>query len=607
MPDEQLDALTLPDRPDSSERSPAAPRVRAERASKSRPEKRAGPLPAGSNAEGRSFFPCNREDALVMLGSLFISPAFFLNSVRLAVQGDSVAVVASGLKRSEEKLLTGDRPERFPMLVEVRPAVMDRAPRTVAFSDVLRLVFRSKEEAEDFRFRPVEEFDTEVLEAKVEPALFGGDGEPRFEIRPPLEDGVSDVGYFADRLVAGVHGVLTLARLVDQLRTVAAEVLSPEQRHLKGDALDFGTACDVLHIGGGESTPTRRQKAIVAAFANDEGRGTRPLIESIVSKLAAEGERTEDEARQEKRWESVAHDVIRGRVELGGDHASDEGSLLLRAALLGAVVDKPVSVVAFLRSEKPSGNRVSVLASFLAGLKTGVLKMPWKEKVSDADWISSLIREIVEKRNRQETLTPLVAVRRSDADHMSTIAIHAAGHEVVSWSVTAPAIDDKITKEWSAALTSAGYQILGAGSAMHSWLVALSSGQVVEIITSEEGELSFPLLRYYFDKGQKFKRVKEVSQALDHGGMFWHRSIDASGREHLYCDVPSLPTAIERTILSGKLDAAIALSTVARKPARQKAARAARSRRLSSPPVTAEPQAPDAVPTSDAPAGDMKA
>src|SRR4051812_33237786 len=127
---------------------------------------------AESGATPRYFFPCNREDVLVLLGSLFISPDFFLNSVRLAVQDEGLAILESALRETEAELIAGGRPERFPLLIEVNRDVVSRSPRTIAFSDIIGIVFRNREEEEDFRFRPVDEFDTEALPAFVEPGLF---------------------------------------------------------------------------------------------------------------------------------------------------------------------------------------------------------------------------------------------------------------------------------------------------------------------------------------------------------------------------------------------------------------------------------------------------
>ena len=55
----------------------------------------------GLSAAQRFFFPCNREDALLFLGSLFVSPGFPLNGVRLPVDGDGIALLTEALRQAE--------------------------------------------------------------------------------------------------------------------------------------------------------------------------------------------------------------------------------------------------------------------------------------------------------------------------------------------------------------------------------------------------------------------------------------------------------------------------------------------------------------------------
>ncbi|MEN2578182.1 hypothetical protein AAER81_02750, partial [Acinetobacter baumannii] len=76
--------------------------------------------------------------------------------------------------------------------------------------------------------------------------------------------------------------------------------------------------------------------------------------------------------------------------------------------LLAVVADKPGALIAFLNAAKPSGGRVTLLASFLVGLKRGVLQTPWKEKATDARWLSLLLRQIAGAQVDARSTEPLV-------------------------------------------------------------------------------------------------------------------------------------------------------------------------------------------------------
>lgn len=572
MSGEQLDGFADAPAPDDAAKlvlPRRASRTRKPRPSKSDPEGMSGT--AGQSP--RYFFPCNREDALVLLSGMLISPAFFINGIRLAVQNDQIAIIDGALRKSEEELLSGDRPERFPLLMEIGPEVAGRSARDISPGEIVRLVFRTTEESEDFRFRPVDEFDTESLRSSVEPALFGGDGEVRFALRPPLDESDDDTGYVADRLAGAVHGALSLARSAPQLGPAIIDFFARNGSAEGPESLSFSIACEALHVVAADSVPTRRQSAVVAAFANDEGLGARALIQSVAGNFAATGSRSDEEARQESRWEATAHDAIRGRIAIDGDQVSDQGSILLRAALLGAIGDKPTSLLAFLAAEKPSGVRVTLQGSFLAGLKRGVLRTSWKDKSQDAPWISALLREVIAAPAGVGVRDSLVSVRTEVLNGHTTITIAVAGHDVVTLQAKSPDSEDHLTSEWLKSLASSGYEILGQGRSPHSWIVALTPDQPVEVSHAEAGDIHFPVMRYHLEEGRKFKKVKEVSAALENVGMFWHRSMDSMGSECLYCDLPALPGPDGRTVLSTKLSEAIALATVAPKTPKAKVKR----------------------------------
>ena len=287
------------------------------------------------------FFPCNREDALLLLGSLCISEFFPDASVRLAIQPGGIALLDQGLRRSEEDLINGGRPERFPVLIEVDQHVGKRSPRVIEYSDVLGLVFRTQSEAEDFRYRPVDEFDTDSFSCRAESEIFGLPGEPRFGIRESSDKVTLNAGRIVDRLAAGVLCLLALGNARPDCRVAIADFLGRKSREKLGkEEIDFEAAGDILLDIPSEMARSKHQRAIVPAFASFEGGSVRHLVEQVTRNFAAIPGGDEASARMESRWVEVALDVLKSRIALAGDQLSDDRSVLLRGALLGLVVDK---------------------------------------------------------------------------------------------------------------------------------------------------------------------------------------------------------------------------------------------------------------------------
>jgi len=187
-----------------------------------------------SSESKRVFFPCNREDALVLLGSLCISEFFPDQTIQLAIQPKGVALVDQGLRRAEEEMLEAGRKERFPILVEVAQGVVQEFPRVIEYKDILGLIFRNQTEADEFRFRPVDEFDTETFGFLVDGGLFGREGDPRFTIRSNDNDSECKIGRAADRLAAGVHCILSLGITNPQCRKAIAGFFSGKKDGLIG-------------------------------------------------------------------------------------------------------------------------------------------------------------------------------------------------------------------------------------------------------------------------------------------------------------------------------------------------------------------------------------
>ena len=505
------------------------------------------------------FFPCNREDALLLLGSLCISEFFPDASVRLAIQPGGIALLDQGLRSSEEELIKGGRPERFPVLVEVAPHVRDRNPRVIGYGDVLGLIFRTQSDVEDFRYRPVEEFDTETFECRADEALFGLSGDPQFIIRDAPDKSKLDAGRVVDRLAAGVHCLLVLGDARPDCREAIVEFLGGEQANepRKGE-MNFATAGEILIGSQAGMVYPKYQRAIALAFASFEGTSSRMLIEEVARNFSSLSGGDEYAARTESRWIEIAGDVLRSRVALGGDQLSDAKSVLLRGALLGLVVDKVDALFAFLDAEKPSGPRVTTTAAFLAGLKQGVINASWQEKKENVKTLSSLARMLSGAvANSPDKLANPFTVSEREADSISTISISAGEVSLAEWTAMREVRPDELSRLWIDDFQTSGYEVLGQGRTGHSWRLRLSLEHEVEVNHCICGEHRFPMLRFYLDTGRKFRSSKELVELSRNGGMFWYPGKDDNGQAFLSCDLPVLPRGQERELISRKLEDAL--------------------------------------------------
>lgn len=513
------------------------------------------------HAPGRKslFFPCNREDALLLLGSLCISEFFPDASVRLAIQPGGIALLDQGLRSSEEELIKGRRPERFPVLIEVGHHVGNRSPRVIEYSDVLGLVFRTQSEAEDFRYRPVDEFDTDSFSCRAESEIFGLPGELRFGIREISDTVTSDAGRIVDRLAAGVHCLIALGNARPDCRVAIADFLGRKSREELGkEEIDFEAAGDVLLDIPSDLARSKHQRAIVPAFASFEGGSDQHLVEQVTRNFAAIPSGDEALARMESRWVEIALDVLKSRIALAGDQLSDDRSVLLRGALLGLVVDKTDALFAFLDAEKPSGPRVTTAAAFFVGLKQGVLSLSWREKKPYLEVLSSLARILIcNIVTSPDRLKSTFAVSECETESTSMLSISAGNLTLAEWTETRQVAPDVLSQIWIDDFQRHGYEVLGKGRSGYSWRLRLSPRHEVEMKHCICGEHRFPMLRFYLENGRKFRNSRELSELARNGGMFWYPGRDDDGQLFLSCDLPTLPGGKERELISARLAEAL--------------------------------------------------
>lgn len=523
-------------------------------------------IPGG--AVSSRFFPCNREDALLLLGGLCISEYFPDRSVKLAVQPDGIALIDDGLRSDEIDLVISGMVERFPILIEVSAEVAARKPRFIGYGDILGLVFRSQSEADDFRFRPVDEFDTDAFPTRVDASRFHLEGAPRFSLRLDGADTSLGIGSIADRLAAGVHKLLSLGSVRSSCRPAVARFLErASSTALDNEEMDFHAASDIL-TGAVSSSLTRHQRAVVTAFALSESESGGTLVDAVLRQLSLWPDTDGSQSRIENKWAEVARDVVRSRIALTGDLISDDRSVLLRAALLSLVADRPGALFAFLDAEKPAGPRVVTTSAFLIGLRQGLLNLSWTEKKAQARELASVAGIALSAlANVDSNAGEMFLVERREDEETSVIAISAGGVVLAEWiDAKKP---DELSLEWINRLGMLDYQIVGTGRSKYSWIVSFSETRQVEIVHCVAGTIIFPTMKFYFSEGEKLRKPKELNAAFISRGMFWYPCTDEAGTAFLSCDTAALPDKFAREFLATKLEEAISACVVPKRVAKK--------------------------------------
>jgi len=513
------------------------------------------------------YFPCNREDALLFLGSLCISDFFPETSVNLAVQPEGIALLGDGLRVKESDLLSAGKAERFPVLIEVSAEAAVRQPRIFGGDDILGLTFRSQSEADDFRFRPVDEFNTEFLPIRIDETRFHLDGECRFKVRGVLDEGARAAGNWVDRLSGGVLRLLTLGNLVPSCRSEAVRFLcGANGDEASEEACDFHAAMSAISGSGGKSSITRRRDAVLSAFASFESGSPASLIDQVIRRLSNLPDYDDAFAKVDSKWAEIARAVVKNQIELTGDLVSDDKSVALRAALLGLVVDRPKAFTAFLDADKPSGLKVTTTAAFLVGLKHGLINTPWDEKkqfVKEISTVAKALASEVGTNGADKRRLFRADIHESESTITTNVCLNAA--VLIEWTDEKSVKPDEITLWWDKEFEKFSYRVVGRGKFDHSWTVQFSPERQVEVIHQVSEEIIFPVLRYYFQENEKLKKEKLLNSIFNNGGMFWYPGADDNGLTCLSCDVVTLPDKWTREFLSSKLNAAIAASVNSKK------------------------------------------
>ena len=519
-------------------------------------------------AQARSVLvPLNRETAIAVLGGFCVSdvPAA---DVSIPVQGRGLALLDDGLRSSEAELVSGGDARRFPVLLEfpsssVRKAVSGEC--AIGLSQLARIIFRNSTEADDFRFRPFDELDTEALPHSVEPEKFDLAGEARFKMKAP--DHSNGLAVFVDRFAAGVHNVLALAEIYAPTRGAAVDFFQQqavsEQPGLQGCWRALAADAD-----GAESGVL---SSVVRAFASGQSRPD--IIDRISRQLALSNEKAA------RAWGEIARSILQNRTQLTGEQLSDGKSIPLRAALLALSADTPAAIVAFLKSERPPGERVAVAASFLVGMKTGVLSLGWAQKKNHIERLSSLTTVLlVCAITDRESAAGAIAVK-SDAQ-LTTVLCD--GELISKWTSpqrpadkTVSPLPQVLVEGLQGVLVAEGYVLEGAANEPGSYRFALN-GRSVTIFPALDDQDPSCVLMFVLDADSKLRKKSEVAGTFSSPGMLWRPGPLEAAQKFVFCELPRLPQRADAPVLASKLEAALGALLV---PPKQKKPATARSRK----------------------------
>lgn len=514
-----------------------------------------------SLAAGKCYFPCNREDALLLLGGGFISLHFPDLHVLLPVDDNGLFLMESSLRTSEEILISAGREENFPLLLEISSSILQRASVSIGFGDIECLVFRNDSEADAFRFRPVDEFDPEALPFRIAPLLFGGSGEPRFRVQRNAR--LTRLGHLVDRIPAGVHFLMTLAQERPECRSAVRSIFSsPAETSFVHAGYSISQA--VMYGLTPWPSDCSLTNELLTAFIEFDGYGASQLLEQLKARLVKNNKDTANSSIVDK-WLQFATDVIHSRVALSGEHLSDERAIDLRAALLALIPESVDSIEVFLEGEKPAGTVVAANAAFLVGLKSGLSRMPWQTKKGQAAQLGELARilfEALESKNPKAFESFLISIFEQDKTAQELNVVTERG--IVVLDTSTPFTTDEIDEFWDSEFLRTGFEVVGQGRSRYSWIVKVDEALFVEVQHSVIHDWYYPILRYVFTDDVKLKKNKDIHNYFIGRGHFWYFG-ESSGQFELTCDLPELPCGNARNLLVVQLKNAIGYCVVPNK------------------------------------------
>lgn len=526
-----------------------------------------------SSARGanRLFFPTNREDILLQLSSLAISRDFPNGLTAVPVQDDALALLPDGLRTDEITLLQGGRAGRFPVLVELREWVHGERI-ALGINEVGALCFRSQSDADDFRFRPVDELNTEEMTCRVDPALFDLPGAARFRNRPQESPELEERGRFSDRIAGGVCTVLELGAIQPTCWHDIAELLCRSRDAAPSNEVTLTRA---LASGFSPASNGGQADAVLRAFIAHVASDSSSSLVGQVHAHLTDGSEDGGQLRKAERWLDMARAVLQNRARMDEELLSDEGSIALRAALLASVVDDVRALIPFMHASRPAGRKVIVTAAFLIGLRTGVTDMPWAMKRARLDILSPLIVAIQGAvPEARESVGRAFEIDPDETPVGVVLRLLWNDHEVASWQPAeaearlprqcgggdASPFPEPQPAMQADATGSAGATISHDSTAPENTAsnsIRGFDGRLIELLLSEPPRQSGVTLRCALSDTDRLRKPKEILEAACTRGLLWRVGVNAEGVAALYADLPKWPDDSLLAELNGALEQAL--------------------------------------------------
>jgi hypothetical protein len=505
------------------------------------------PQGAGSSdaieQRSRMFVPTNRELIIEQLAGMVLETS-------LAQYGASGVpfVVMDGVSRAEIEQLAHGRPQRFPVLVEVRSDAARLAAGAFGVSDIVGLRFRNQAEADAFRHRPFDELDTDYFPCKAEPGLF--------DIDPPVrpdavrESGLSEADRpvdVADRVAGAICCLLALGAAEPSCWMAISDLLCGHAARTQQSGFGLRTA---LSLRQGPAAAVG--EFVVGAFMEHERGSSGMLIERLGQRLM---QSPSDPAMWStvSRWLETARAVLGNRTVMNGDILSDSGSIPLRAAILAAMVDDVDNLASFLHAERPAGRMVASAAALLLGLRSGVRSLSWRRKQPHLRMLSSLLVALHDAR-ADEQAGALEAFELEPEERPSGVefVLRWRGLTLARWTEHE---NESVPPVASSDLPS---------------IVATVCGKQIEVIGAT-GEGRTTALRVSLAEGDRLRKPRDILEAACSPGIFWHVGMSADGTNILCADVPGPPDQAVLNVAASALPEALAKYLVPAKRSKKNA------------------------------------
>ncbi len=495
--------------------------------------------PKENGAEPATFFPCNREDAILLLGGLCIPTGFPGDKLRLAICDGRPARLPDGLREEEAILLNGGNPVCFPVLLELGEETGNDTG-TIRYPDIRKLVFRTQEEANAFIFRPFDEFDPSEMAHDVMPERFGLPGAPRFTLR---ENGSDAHARLADRVAAGIHYVLVLAERFPACMNAAITFLGGGPGNNGADTASVRALIAALS-NDGQSGDSRAGRIIAASFLKMDLPSPPEMLDCLDEEFAMHESDDPEIHTKESRWLHILHEVVANRRMLSKEILGDEGAVLYRGALLATMTDTPEAIGSFLSQDSLAGPRVCCMAAFLTGLKTGVIGMPWRLKKRQTERLAGLLDRLLTPPF--STVLETENVRQGDKQYTT---VRCGNTPLLSLEATTESEDgelqpDRLSDDEQTITSSTG-----------QWL-DLDDDFRVEVRMNESAGFAFPTLFWSIPKTRSPIRQTDIRAFHECGGKLWYLRHNENG-QWLACDLPSPPRPEHLPMLAACLKQAI--------------------------------------------------